>query len=169
MKYPSVIMKGEGAKADILSVAFAGKNQHQDTGAKVIHLASNTTSKITAKSVSKDGGKTTYRGKLYVPKKSDNVKSSVRCDALLLDEISKTDTYPYNNIENNNAVITHEATVGKIGEEELFYLRSRGLTEEMALNMIVTGFFDVFAKEIPLEYAIEFNRLIQLEMIGAVG
>ena len=169
MKYPSVIMKGKGARADILSVAFAGKDQHQDTGAKAIHLAPNTTSKITAKSVSKDGGRTSYRGLLYVPKKSDNVKSSIRCDALLLDEVSKTDTYPYNQIENDTAVTTHEATVGKIGEEQLFYLMSRGLTEEEALNMVVTGFFDAFAKEIPLEYAVEFNRLIQLEMAGAVG
>lgn len=169
MKYPSVYMKGAGARADILSVAFAGNGQHQDTGAKAVHLAPNTTSRITAKSVSKDGGRTTYRGLLHVAKKADNVKSSIRCDALLLDDISKTDTYPYNEIQNETAVTTHEATVGKIGEEQLFYLMSRGLSENEALNMVVTGFFDAFAKEIPLEYAVEFNRLIQLEMSGSVG
>lgn len=169
MKYPSVYMKGRGARADILSVAFAGKDQHQDTGAKAVHLAPDTSSRITAKSVSKDGGRTTYRGLLHVAKKASNVKSSIRCDALLLDEISKTDTYPYNEIQNETAITTHEASVGKIGEEQLFYLMSRGLSENEALNMIVTGFFDAFAKEIPLEYAVEFNRLIQLEMSGAVG
>ena len=169
MKYPSVYLKGAGARADILSVAFAGKDQHQDTGAKAIHLAPNTTSRITAKSVSKDGGRTSYRGLLHIAKKADNVKSSVRCDALLLDPESKTDTYPYNEILNETAITTHEASVGKIGEEQMFYLMSRGLTETEALNMVVTGFFDAFAKEIPLEYAIEFNRLIQLEMEGSVG
>jgi Fe-S cluster assembly protein SufB len=169
MKYPSVFLKGRGARADILSVAFAGYGQHQDTGAKAVHLAPETSSRITAKSVSKDGGRTTYRGLLHIAKKSDHVKSSVRCDALLLDEKSKTDTYPYNEILNDTAVITHEATVGKIGEEQLFYLMSRGLSETEALNMVVTGFFDTFSKEIPLEYAVEFNRLIQLEMEGSVG
>lgn len=169
MKYPSVYMRGSGARADILSVAFAGNDQHQDTGAKAFHLAPNTTSRITSKSVSKDGGRTSYRGLLHVAKKADNVKSSIRCDALLLDDISKTDTYPYNEIQNDTAITTHEASVGKIGEEQLFYLMSRGLKENDALNMIVTGFFDAFAKEIPLEYAVEFNRLIQLEMSGSVG
>lgn len=169
MKYPSVYMKGAGARADILSVAFAGEGQHQDTGAKAVHLAPNTSSRITAKSVSKDGGRTSYRGLLHIARKADNVKSSVRCDALLLDESSKTDTYPYNEILNDTAVTTHEASVGKIGEEQLFYLMSRGLSETEALNMVVTGFFDAFAKEIPLEYAVEFNRLIQLEMEGSVG
>ncbi len=169
MKFPSVFMLGAKSKADILSVAFAGNGQHQDTGGKAVHLAPDTTSRITAKSVSKDGGRTTYRGLLRVAKNATNVKSSVRCDALLLDELSKTDTYPYNQIENESAAITHEATVGKIGEEQLFYLMSRGLTENEALNLIVMGFFDAFAKEIPLEYAIEFNRLIQLEMSGSVG
>jgi len=169
MKYPSVYLRGQGARADILSVAFAGKGQHQDTGGKVIHLASNTSSRITAKSVSKDGGKTTYRGQLKVSRNASNVKSSIRCDALLLDKFSKTDTYPYNEINNQSATISHEASVGKIGDEQLFYLMSRGLSENEALNMIVTGFFDAFAKEIPLEYAVEFNRLIQLEMAGSVG
>ena len=169
MKYPSVYLRGPRAKADILSVAFAGKGQHQDTGGKVVHLAPNTTSKLIAKSVSKDGGRTTYRGLLHVSKIADNVKSTVRCDALLLDQISKTDTYPYNEVNNESATITHEATVGKIGEQQLFYLMSRGLSEQEALSLIVSGFFDAFAKEIPLEYAVEFNRLIQLEMIGSVG
>lgn len=169
MKYPSVYLKGRNARADILSVAFAANGQHQDAGGKVYHLAPDTTSRITSKSVSKDGGRTSYRGMLFVAKDASNVKSSVRCDALLLDEISKTDTYPYNQINNDTATITHEATVGKIGEEQLFYLMSRGLTEEQALNMVVVGFFDAFAKEIPLEYAIEFNKLIQLEMAGSVG
>ena len=169
MKYPSVFLRGPRAKADILSVAFAGKGQHQDTGGKVVHLAPHTTSKLIAKSVSKDGGRTTYRGLLHVSKLADNVKSTVRCDALLLDEISKTDTYPYNEVNNESATITHEATVGKIGEQQLFYLMSRGLNEQEALSMIVSGFFDAFAKEIPLEYAVEFNRLIQLEMTGSVG
>ena len=169
MKYPSVYLRGPRAKSDILSVAFAGKGQHQDTGGKVVHLAPNTTSKLLAKSVSKDGGRTSYRGLLHISKLADNVKSTVRCDALLLDQISKTDTYPYNEVNNESATLTHEATVGKIGEQQLFYLMSRGLGEQEALGMIVSGFFDAFAKEIPLEYAVEFNRLIQLEMIGAVG
>lgn len=169
MKYPSVYMLGPNSRADILSVAFAGKGQHQDTGGKAIHYASNTTSRITSKSVSKDGGRTSYRGLLFVDKNADDVKSSIRCDALLLDEISKSDTYPYNEVNNETATITHEATVGKIGEEKLFYLMSRGLSENDALNLVVMGFFDAFTKEIPLEYAIEFNRLIQLEMSGAVG
>jgi len=169
MKYPSVYLKGRNARADILSVAFAADGQHQDAGGKVYHLAPDTTSRITSKSVSKGGGRTTYRGLLFVAKDAMNVKSSVRCDALLLDEVSKTDTYPYNQIYNDSATITHEATVGKIGEDQLFYLMSRGLTEEQALNMVVIGFFDAFAKEIPLEYAVEFNKLIQLEMAGSVG
>ncbi len=169
MKYPSVFMFGQNSRADILSVAFAGEGQHQDTGGKAMHFAPNTTSRITAKSVSKDGGRTSYRGQLFIHKDAENVKSSIRCDAILLDEISKTDTYPYNEVNNDSATITHEASVGKIGEEQLFYLMSKGLSEQEALNMVVMGFFDAFTKEIPLEYAIEFNRLIQLEMSGAVG
>jgi Fe-S cluster assembly protein SufB len=169
MKYPSVYMIGPGARAEILSVAFAGRGQHQDTGAKAVHLAPNTTSRITAKSVSKDSGRTTYRGLVHVAKGARNVKSSVRCDALLLDDESRTDTYPYMEINESDATITHEATVGKIGDEQLFYLMSRGLTETEALNMVVMGFFEPFAKSIPLEYAVEFNRLIELEMSGAVG
>ncbi len=168
-KFPSVYLRGRNAKADILSVAFAGNGQHQDTGGKAIHLAPNTSSRITAKSVSKGTGRTTYRGLLYVAKGASNVKSSVRCDALLLNENSRTDTYPYNEIHDDTATITHEASVGKIGEDTLFYLMSRGISEQQALNMVALGFFEPFAKVIPLVYAIEFNKLIQLEMEGAVG
>lgn len=169
MKYPSIYLLGPGAKGEILSVAFAGKGQHQDSGGKVVHLAPNTTSRITSKSISKDGGRTTYRGLLHVGKGATGVKSTVRCDALLLDEFSRTDTYPYNEINEEDATITHEATVGKIGEDQLFYLMSRGLSEQEALSMIVMGFMEPFAKELPMEYAIELNRLIQLEMAGSVG
>jgi Fe-S cluster assembly protein SufB len=169
MKYPSIYLVGSGAKGEILSVAFAGKGQHQDAGGKVVHLAPYTTSRITSKSVSKDGGRTTYRGLLHVAKGAKGVKSSVRCDALLLDEYSRTDTYPYNEINEDDATTTHEATVGKIGEDQLFYLMSRGLSEQEALSMIVMGFMEPFTKELPMEYAIELNRLIQLEMAGSVG
>jgi Fe-S cluster assembly protein SufB len=169
MKYPSIYLLGPRAKGEILSVAFAGKNQHQDAGGKVVHLAPYTTSRITSKSISKAGGRTTYRGLLHVAKGATGVKSTVRCDALLMDEISRTDTYPYNEINADDATITHEATVGKIGEDQLFYLMSRGLSEQEALSMIVMGFMEPFTKELPMEYAIELNRLIQLEMSGSVG
>lgn len=169
MKYPSIYLLGPRAKGEILSVAFAGKNQHQDAGGKVIHLAPYTTSRITSKSISKDGGRSTYRGLLHVGKGAKGVKSTVRCDALLMDEHSRTDTYPYNEINEDDATITHEATVGKIGEDQLFYLMSRGLSEQEALSMIVMGFMEPFTKELPMEYAIELNRLIQLEMAGSVG
>jgi Fe-S cluster assembly protein SufB len=169
MKYPSIYLLGPRAKGEILSVAFAGKGQHQDSGGKVVHLAPNTTSRITSKSISKNGGRTTYRGLLHVGKGATGVKSTVRCDALLLDEFSRTDTYPYNEINEQDATITHEATVGKIGEDQLFYLMSRGLSEQDALSMIVMGFMEPFTKELPMEYAIELNRLIQMEMAGSVG
>ncbi|HKW04893.1 MAG TPA: SufD family Fe-S cluster assembly protein, partial [Nitrososphaerales archaeon] len=169
MKYPSIYLMGPRAKGEVLSIAFAGKDQHQDAGAKIYHLASDTTSRITSKSVSKEGGRTTYRGMLHVSKNAKNTKSSVRCDALLLDEISRTDTYPYNEINDETANSTHEATVGKISEEAIFYLMSRGLSETDALNMIVMGFLEPFTKELPMEYAVELNRLIQLEMVGSVG
>jgi len=169
MKYPSVFMLGPHAKADILSVAYAGKGQHQDSGGKAVHMAPFTTSKIISKSVSKDGGRSSYRGLLHIAKGATNAKSTVRCDALLLDEISRTDTYPYNEINEDTATVTHEASVGKIGEDLIFYLMSRGLTEQQALSMIVNGFLEVFSKELPMEYAVEFNRLIQLEMTGSVG
>ncbi len=169
MKYPSVYLLGRYAKADLLSVAFAGKGQHQDTGAKAVHLAPDTTSRIISKSVSKDDGRTSYRGLLYVAKGARNVKSTVRCDALLIDEHSRTDTYPYIEVNEDDATITHEASVGKIGEEQIFYLMSRGFSEQEALNLVVSGFLEVFTKELPMEYAVEFNRLIKLEMEGAVG
>ncbi|MFN4336134.1 MAG: Fe-S cluster assembly protein SufB [Candidatus Nitrosocaldus sp.] len=169
MKYPSVYLLGKNARADLLSVAFAGKGQHQDTGAKAVHLAPNTTSKIISKSVSKDGGRTSYRGLLHVAKGATNVKSTVRCDALLVDEISRTDTYPYIEVNEDDATITHEASVGKIGEDQIFYIMSRGYTEQEALSLIVSGFLEVFTKELPMEYAVEFNRLIKMEMEGAVG
>ena len=169
MKYPSVYLLGRNARAELLSVAFAGKGQHQNAGAKAVHLAPNTSSRITSKSISKDGGRSTYRGLLHIAKGATNVKSTVRCDALLIDEISRTDTYPYIEVNEDDATVTHEATVGKIGEEQIFYLMSRGFTESEALNMIVTGFLEVFTKTLPMEYAVEFNRLIQLEMEGAVG
>src|SRR6267378_3792061 len=169
MKYPSVYLVGPRAKAEIVSVAFAGKDRHQDTGAKVIQLAPYTSSRITAKSVSKDGGLTTYRGLVHVAKGAVGVKSSVRCDALLMDAQSKTSTYPYMEVNEDDATITHEATVGRINEDQLFYLISRGLSETQALSMIVTGFMEPFTRVLPMEYAVEFNRLIEMEMEGAVG
>jgi len=169
MKYPGIYMLGERAHGETLSIAFAGKNQHQDTGAKMVHLAPNTTSRVTSKSVSKNNGRTTYRGLLHVAKGATNVKASVRCDALLLDDISKTDTYPYMEINQEDATVTHEATVGKIGDEQIFYLMSRGFSEEDALTLIVNGFIEPFTKELPMEYAVELNRLVKLEMDGSVG
>ena len=169
MKYPSVYMLGPRAKADIISVALAGKGQHQDAGAKVVHMAPNTTSTIISKSISKDGGRASYRGLLRVTKGATNVKSSVRCDALILDEKSRSDTYPSIEIAEEDATIAHEATVGKIGEDQLFYLTSRGLSEQEAMTMIVMGFFRPFTKQLPMEYAVEMNRLIELEMEGSVG
>ena len=169
MKYPGVYLLGERAYGETLSIAFAGKGQHQDTGAKMVHLAPNTTSKITSKSVSRLDGRSTYRGLLNVAKGATGVKSTVRCDALLLDDTSKTDTYPYMEINQEDATITHEATVGKIGDEQIFYLMTRGFTEEEALSLIVNGFMEPFTKELPMEYAVELNRLIKLEMDDSVG
>ena len=169
MKYPGIYLMGRKAYGETLSIAFAGKNQHQDTGAKMVHLAPDTTSKITSKSVSRANGRSTYRGLLRVRKGATNVKSTVRCDALLLDDTSKTDTYPYMEINQEDATVTHEATVGKIGDEQIFYLMSRGLTEEEALSLIVNGFMEPFTKELPMEYAVELNRLIKLEMDNSVG
>ena len=169
MKYPGGYLMGERAYGETLSIAFAGKGQHQDTGAKMVHLAPNTTSKITSKSVSRLDGRSTYRGLLNVAKGATGVKSTVRCDALLLDDTSKTDTYPYMEINQEDATITHEATVGKIGDDQIFYLMSRGFTEEEALSLIVNGFMEPFTKELPMEYAVELNRLIKLEMDESVG
>jgi Fe-S cluster assembly protein SufB len=169
MKYPAVFLMEEGARADILSVAFAGKGQILDAGGKVVHLAPNTTSKIVNKSVSKDGGKTIYRGLLKVAPGAYNVKSNVACDALILDPESASDTIPYMQINEKKVSIGHEASVGKVSEEQLFYLMSRGLSEEQAMTMIVSGFIEPFTKELPVEYAVELNRLIALNMEGSVG
>ncbi|HKB27524.1 MAG TPA: Fe-S cluster assembly protein SufB, partial [Candidatus Limnocylindrales bacterium] len=169
VKFPSIYLRGEGASADIISVAVAGKGQHQDTGAKAIHLAKNTRSRIVSKSVSKDGGRATYRGHLKVAPGATGVVASVRCDALMLDDISRSDTYPYIDIQEDDTTMTHEATVGKISADQIFYLMSRGLTENEAQNLVIQGFLEVFTKELPMEYAIEFNRLVKLEMEGSLG
>ncbi len=169
MKYPSVYLKGRGARADILSVAFASQGQIIDSGAKAVHSAPDTSSKIVSKSIAIRGGQTSYRGLLHVAKGATGVKAAVRCDALLPDEESRSDTYPYNEIHEEDATITHEAVVGKIGEEQIFYLMSRGLSESDAIHLILMGFLAEFAKELPVDYALELNRLIQLEMAGAVG
>ncbi len=169
MKYPSVYMLGKGARAEILSIAFAGRGQHQDAGGKVIHAAPYTSSRITSKSISKDGGRASYRGLLKVAEGAKGSKANVVCDALILDERSRSDTYPYIEIDEDDVTIGHEATVSKIGEEQLFYLMSRGLTEEEAATMIVSGFIEPMVKELPMEYAVEMNRLIQLQMEGSVG
>ena len=169
MKYPAIYLRGEGATADIISVAVAGKGQHQDTGAKAVHLAPNTRSRIVSKSVSKDGGRATYRGNLKVAPGATNVVASVRCDALMLDDQSRSDTYPYIDIQEDDTTMSHEATVGKVSTDQVFYLMSRGLTENEATNLIVQGFLEVFTKELPMEYAIEFNRLVKLEMEGSLG
>ncbi|PIN74663.1 Fe-S cluster assembly protein SufB [Candidatus Woesearchaeota archaeon CG10_big_fil_rev_8_21_14_0_10_37_12] len=169
MKYPAVFLMGDGAKADILSVAYAGKDQQQDAGGKVVHLASNTTSRIVSKSISKDGGRSSYRGLLRIGKNAENCMSSVQCDALMLDSLSRSDTYPTMKIENKSATIAHEARVGKIGEEQLFYLMSRGLSEADALAFIVLGFISEFTKELPMEYSVELNKLIRLEMENSIG
>lgn len=168
-KYPSVYLLGPRAKADIISVAYAGAGQIQDTGGKAVHLAKDTSSKIISRSVSKDGGHTAYRGLLHIAKGAKNAKSVVRCDALLIDERSTTATYPYMEIQEDDATVTHEASVGKVGEEQLFYLMSRGISEGDALSMVVNGFLEPFTKELPMAYAIEFNRLMALEMTNAVG
>ncbi len=169
MKYPSVYLLGKGAKGDVLSIAFAGSGQHQDAGGKAIHGAPYTTSTIVSKSISKETGRTSYRGLIRVPKGMKGVKSSVQCDALLLDETARSDTYPTMDIRESDVQISHEASVGRIGEEQLFYLMSRGLSQQEASSMIVQGFIEPIAKELPIEYAIELNRLIQLEMSGSVG
>jgi Fe-S cluster assembly protein SufB len=169
MKYPSCYLMGPGAHGEILSMAFAGKGQHQDTGGKVIHFAPNTSSKIVSKSISKDNGRASYRGLLKVYPDAGNVRSNVVCDALLLDDESRSDTYPYIEIDNEDVTIGHEASVSKVGEAQLFYLMSRGLSEEEATTMVVSGFIEPLVKELPMEYAIEMNRLIQLQMEGSIG
>ena len=169
MKYPSCYLVGEGAHGEILSIAYAGKGQHQDTGGKVVHAAPNTTSQIISKSISNSTGRATYRGLCKIYDGATNARSNVECDALLLQPTSRTDTFPYIEIEEQTANVGHEATVSKIGEEQLFYLMSRGLSEEEAAAMIVRGFIEPISKLLPLEYAVELNRLIELEMEGSVG
>lgn len=169
MKYPCINLVGEGAKGEILSIAFAGDGQHQDAGAKVIHAASNTSSRITSKSISKGTGRASYRGLVKVYPNAENSKVSVECDALLLDKSSRSDTYPTMEIDAEEVRIEHEARVSKVAEEQLFYLTSRGLTEDEARLLIINGFIEPFTKELPMEYAVELNRLIELEMEGSVG
>ena len=169
MKYPACILAGEGAKGTTISIAFAGSGQYQDTGAKMIHLAPNTTSTVISKSICRGGGIVNYRGTVKHGKNAFNAKSHVECDTIILDGISKSDTIPTNIVLNNTARIEHEATVSKVSEEQMFYLMSRGLTEAQALEMIIMGFIEPFSKELPMEYAVELNQLIKLEMNGAIG
>jgi Fe-S cluster assembly protein SufB len=169
MKYPSVWLLGEHAKGEVLSIAFAGSGQHQDAGAKMVHAAPRTSSQIISKSVARAGGRTSYRGLVQINEGSHNSKSTVKCDALLVDPISRSDTYPYVDVREDDASIGHEASVSKVGEDQLFYLMSRGLAEDEAMAMVVRGFVEPIARELPMEYALELNRLIELQMEGAVG
>ena len=169
MKYPSCFLVGEGAHGSILSIAYSGNGQHQDTGGKVVHAAPNTSSQIISKSISKGTGRSTYRGLCKVYEGSRHARSNVECDALLINDTSRTDTYPYIEIEEQDATVGHEATVSKVGDEQLFYLMSRGMSKEEAMALIVRGFIEPIAKLLPLEYAVELNRLIELEMEGSVG
>lgn len=169
MKYPAVYLLGPKASGEVLSVAYAGEGQHQDAGAKMVHAAPETTSKIVSKSISKDGGRTTYRGLVRVEEDKPGCRSHVQCDALLLDENSRTDTYPYQEIGSRDAMVGHEATVSKIADEQLFYLMSRGLTAEQAMGMIVNGFIEPVTRTLPMEYAVEWSRLIELQMEGSIG
>ncbi|MEA1978495.1 MAG: SufD family Fe-S cluster assembly protein, partial [Chloroflexota bacterium] len=168
-KYPSCYLMGKGARGEILSMAFATDGQHQDTGGKMIHVAPHTTSKITAKSISQGSGRSSYRGLLKVHDGAFGSKSNVVCDALLLDPHSRSDTYPYIEIDEDDVSIGHEASVSKVGEQQLYYLMSRGLSEEEAITMVVSGFIEPLVKELPMEYAVEMNRLIQLQMEGSIG
>ena len=169
MKYPAVWMTGPHAKGEVLSVAFAGEGQFQDTGAKMVHMAPHTSSNIVSKSVARAGGRAAYRGLVQVNKEAHHSASNVECDALLVDSVSRSDTYPYNDIRNDHVTLGHEATVSQVSEDQLFYLMSRGIEEEEAMAMIVRGFVEPIAKELPMEYALELNRLIELQMEGSVG
>jgi Fe-S cluster assembly protein SufB len=169
MKYPAVWLLGEHAKGEVLSVAFAGEGQHQDAGAKMVHAAPNTSSTIVSKSVARGGGRTSYRGLVQVQEGATGSKSTVKCDALLVDTISRSDTYPYVDVREDDVSMGHEATVSKVGTDQLFYLMSRGLSEDEAMAMVVRGFVEPIARELPMEYALELNRLIELQMEGAVG
>ncbi|MFI5660150.1 Fe-S cluster assembly protein SufB [Streptomyces sp. NPDC051684] len=169
MKYPAIYLMGEHAKGETLSIAFAGEGQHQDAGAKMVHMAPNTSSNIVSKSVARGGGRTSYRGLIEIGEGAPGAKSNVLCDALLVDQISRSDTYPYVDVREDDVSMGHEATVSKVSEDQLFYLMSRGLSEDEAMAMIVRGFVEPIAKELPMEYALELNRLIELQMEGAVG
>ena len=169
MKYPSCYLLDEGARGEVLSIAFAGEGQHQDAGAKMVHAAPHTSSSVVSKSISKDGGRSSYRGLVDIHEGARGARSNVECDALLLDDTAKTDTYPYIQINEKTAHVGHEATVSKLNDEQIFYLQSRGLEEAEAAALIVRGFLEPVAKELPLEYAVELNRLIELEMEGSVG
>lgn len=169
MKYPAVWLTGEGAKGEVLSVAYANDGQHQDAGAKMVHAAPNTTSNILSKSISKGQGRTSYRGLVKIDEGAERSRSAVKCDALMLDEQSRSDTYPYMEIEQDDATIEHEATVSRLSEDQLFYLQARGIDEDEATAMIVRGFIEPIARELPMEYAVELNRLIEIEMEGAIG
>ena len=169
MKYPACYLMGPNAKGEALSVAFASEGQYQDTGAKMVHMAPHTSSTIVSKSISQGGGRSAYRGLVRVNKRAHHSSSAVRCDALLVDDISRSDTYPYNDIRTDEVSMAHEATVSKVSEDQLFYLMQRGMTEEEAMAMIVRGFVEPIAKELPMEYALELNRLIEIQMEGAVG
>ncbi|MFC4023734.1 Fe-S cluster assembly protein SufB [Oceanobacillus longus] len=169
MKYPAILLRGEGARGNTLSIAIAGKGQMQDAGAKMHHLAPNTSSTIVSKSISKQGGKVSYRGLVHFGRKADGARANIECDTLIMDNESTSDTIPYNEILNDNISLEHEAKVSKVSEEQLFYLMSRGLTEEEATEMIVMGFIEPFTKELPMEYAVEMNRLIKFEMEGSIG
>ncbi|MEX2105018.1 MAG: Fe-S cluster assembly protein SufB [Bacilli bacterium] len=169
MKYPAVVMVGPRAKGMVLSIAFAGKGQHQDAGAKMTHLAPDCSSTIISKSISKHGGKVTYRGLTKFGRKSEGSKANIQCDTLILDKLSTSDTIPYNEVMNDKITLEHEATVSKVSEDQLFYLMSRGLSQEEATQMIIMGFIEPFTKELPMEYAVEMNRLIKFEMEGSIG
>ena len=169
MKYPAVWLTGEHAKGETLSIAFAGEKQHQDAGAKMVHVAPNTSSNIVSKSVARGGGRTSYRGLVQILEGAHGARSTVKCDALLVDDISRSDTYPYVDVREDDVSMGHEATVSKISADQLFYLMSRGMTEDEAMAMIVRGFIEPIARELPMEYAIELNRLIEMQMEGAVG
>ena len=169
MKYPAILLKGEGSHAEVVSVAYAGKGQHQDTGAKVHHLAANTTSNIISKSISKDGGRSTYRGMLQVMPKANNCRSKIVCDALMLDSDSRSDTYPTMEIGNSSADLEHEASVSKVSGDQLFYLMSRGFSEQEAMGLIVNGFFEPFTRELPADYVVEMNKLLNIKMEGSIG
>ena len=169
MKYPAVWLLGEHAKGETLSIAFAGPGQHQDAGSKMVHAAPHTSSTIISKSVARGGGRTSYRGLVQIQEGAHHSKSNVKCDALLVDTISRSDTYPYVDVREDDVTMAHEATVSKVSEDQLFYLMTRGLTEDEAMAMIVRGFVEPIARELPMEYALELNRLIEMQMEGAVG